>query len=87
MIINTLKEYWKYYWMRGYFHGGFIFANFASQSSQKLQYMAIYSNENITKIVKLSHREFSHPIQSHKNICMRNIWRIQYFVGCPAEGP
>ena len=33
------------YWIRGYFLGGFIFANFASQSSQKfqLQYMSIYS--------------------------------------------
>ena len=42
------------YSIRGYFCGGFIFVNFMSQSSQKfqLQYMAIYSNENITKIAK-----------------------------------
>ena len=36
---------------RGYFCGGFIFANFVRQSSRKfpLEYIAIYSNENITK--------------------------------------
>ena len=42
--------------------------NFASQSSRKflLQYMAIYSNENITKIMKLSHREYPHLVQNHE---------------------
>ena len=30
--------------------------------------MAIYSNENITKIVKLSHREFPHLVRNRKNI-------------------
>ena len=45
----------KCYCIRGYFRSGFIFANFASQSSRKclLHYVAIYSNENITKIAKL----------------------------------
>ena len=39
------------YCIRGYFRGGFIFANFASQTSQKfpLQFMSIYSNENRRK--------------------------------------
>ena len=61
--------------------GGFIFANFASQSSQKfpLQYMAnVYSNGNITNIAKLSPREFPHLVQSRESICTRNIWRITY---------
>ena len=69
------------YCIRGYFRGGFIYANFASQSSQRfpLQYTAIYSNENIPKTVKLSHREFPHlhVCQNCENICTRNIWRIQ----------
>ena len=30
--------------------------------------MAIYSNENITKITKLSHREFPHFAQNRENI-------------------
>ena len=57
-----------------------IFANFASQTSQKfaLQYMSIYSNENIRKITKLSPREFPHLVQNCENICMQNIWLIQY---------
>ena len=35
----------------GYFGSGYIFMTFTSQSSQKfqLQFMAIYSDENITK--------------------------------------
>ena len=40
--------------------------------------MANYSNENITKVVKLSHREFPHLVQNRKSICTRNIWCIQY---------
>ena len=41
------------YCTRGYFRGGFIFANFASQNSRKfpLQFMSIHSDENITKIM------------------------------------
>ena len=37
------------YCKHGYFRGGFIFVNFTSQTSQKfpLQFMSIYSNENI----------------------------------------
>ena len=60
--------YTNRYCIRGYFCGGFIFANSASQSSQKcpLQYMAIYSNENITKIMKLSHRKFPHLVQNRE---------------------
>ena len=47
----------------------------------QLQYMAIYSNENITKIVKLSHCEFAHLVQNCENICTQNIWCtcIQYY--------
>ena len=58
------------YCISGYFRGGFIFANFASPSSRKfpLQYKAIYSNENITKIAKLSTREFPQLVQNRKNI-------------------
>ena len=54
--------------------------NFACQSSQKfpLQYMAIHSNENITKITKWSPHKFPHLVQNRKNICTQNIWRIQY---------
>ena len=42
--------------------------------------MAIYIDENITKIVKLSHRGFPHLVQNRKSICTRNIWCMQYFV-------
>ena len=42
--------------------------------------MAIHSNENITKITKLSHREFPHLVQNRENICKRIIWRIQYVI-------
>ena len=50
-----------HYCIRGYFCGGFIIANCVSQSLWKflLQYIAIYSNENITKIVKLSPHKFA----------------------------
>ena len=51
------------YCIHGYFRRGFIFTNFASQSSQKfpLQYMAIYSNGNINKIANLSPRKLFQP--------------------------
>ena len=42
--------------------------------------MAIYSNENITKLAKISHHKFPHLVQNHKNICTRNIWCIQYVI-------
>ena len=73
-VPHLLKMLLLYMW---YFRGGFIFANFASQSSQKfpLLYMAI-SNENIAKIAKLSHREYI-PFSSWKYL-YANIWRIQY---------
>ena len=66
------------YCIRGYFRGGFILANFASQTLQKfpLQYMPIYSNENIRKIVKLSPCKFPHLVQNSENICTRKLWRI-----------
>ena len=40
--------------------------------------MAIYSNENITKIVKLSHQEFPHLVQNRENICtsVREIYGV-----------
>ena len=57
-----------------------IFVNFARQTSQNfpLQFMSIYSNENIRKIAKLSPREFPHLVQNCENICTRKLWRIQY---------
>ena len=60
-------------------------ANFARQSSRKcpLQYMAIYSYENITKIAKSRHREYPHLVQNHENICTQNIWRIWYLLVSP----
>ena len=62
------------YCIRGNFRSGYIFTNFASQSSQEfpLQYVAIY-HENITKI---SPHEFPHLVQIRENICTRNIRRI-----------
>ena len=68
------------YCVRGYFRGGFIFFYFASQTARKfpLQFMSIYSNENIRKITKLTPREFPHLVQNHENICTRKLWRIQY---------
>ena len=55
------------YYIRGYF------ANFASQTLRKLplQYISIYSNENIRNIAKLSQtRKFSHLVQNRQNICI-----------------
>ena len=62
------------YCIHGYFCGDFIFVNFVSQSSRKfpLQYMAIYSYENIKKNVKLSHHEFPHLVHNCESICTRN---------------
>ena len=79
-------QQWISYCICGYFRGGFIFANFASQSSRKfpLQYMAIYSNENIPQTAKLSHHEFPHLVQNRENICTRqytmreNWWKIDW---------
>ena len=41
------------------------------RTSQKcpLQFMSIYSNENISKIAKLSPRKFPHLVQNCENIC------------------
>ena len=36
--------------------------------------MAIYNNENITKIAKLSHRKFARLVQHRKNICTQNVY-------------
>ena len=65
---------------------GFYFCEFRSQSSQKfaLQYMAIYSNENITKILK-SHPEYPHlhVIQNCRSICMRFFFYLWlYGISC-----
>lgn len=59
-----------YYCIRGKFHGGFIFANFVNQFLRNflLQYMAIYSNENITKIAKFTPRELPKTVPNRKNI-------------------
>ena len=62
------------------FRSGFIFANFTSQTSRKfpLQFMSIYSNENLRKIMKLNPHKFSHLVQNCEIICTRKLWRIQY---------
>ena len=36
--------------------------------------LPIYSDENFTKIMKLSHHEFPHLVQNRENISTRNIW-------------
>ena len=41
-----------------------------------LQFMSIYSNENISKIAKLSPCEFPHLVQNRKIICMRKLCHI-----------
>ena len=65
-----------------YFREGFIFVNFASQNLAKIStsiyvYMSIYRNENISKIAKLSPREFPylHVVQIRENTCIyKCIW-------------
>ena len=44
-----------------------------------LQFMSIYSNQNIRKIMKLSPHEFPHLVQNRENICTQKLWHIQYF--------
>ena len=44
--------------------------------------MAIYSNENILKIVKLRPRKFPHLVQNHEN----SIYSIPYTLSWEAEG-
>ena len=61
------------YCIRGNFRSGFTFANFASQTTQKfsLQYMSIYSNENIRKSrIKLSRISPLSP-KSQKYLCAK----------------
>ena len=50
--------------IRGYF----ILTNFASQTLRNvpLQFMSIYSNENIRKIVKLSPCKFLHLVRNRR---------------------
>ena len=50
------------------FRGGFIFANFASQTLAKIStsIMSIYSNDNISKIAKLTTRELPHLAKTVK---------------------
>ena len=66
------------YCICGYFRGGFIFVNFTRQTSQKypLQFMSIYSNENIRKIMKLSPRKFPHLVQNRENYGVYSIFCI-----------
>ena len=45
-----------------------------------LQFMSYYCNENISKITKLSPRDFPHLVQNRENICTRKLWHIQYFI-------
>ena len=73
--------------IRGYFHGGFIFENFASQTSRKfpLQFMSIHRNENIRKVAKLTLREFPHLAQNRENISVREyhgVYSINYNNAC-----
>ena len=42
-----------------------------------LQFMSVYSNENISKITKLSPRKFPHLVQNRENICTQKLWRTQ----------
>ena len=63
-----------------YIRCGFIFANFASQSSWKfpLQYMAIvhlWLKKKITKITKLTHR-----VLNRENICHAKYMAYMYYV-------
>ena len=71
--------------IRGYF-AVVLFSRILRVSPREkflLQFMAIYSNEYITTIMKLSHCEFPHLVQNHENICTRNILHIQYIL--PAD--
>ena len=43
-----------------------------------LQFVSIYSNENISKITKLSPNEFLQLVKNHENNCTRKLWCIQY---------
>ena len=52
----------RLYFISGYFRGGFIFREFHESVLVKIQYKAIYSNENITKIVTLCSHEFPHLV-------------------------
>ena len=51
------------------FRGGFIFANFARQTLAKIStsiYVYLYSNDNISKIAKLTTRELPHLAKTAK---------------------
>ena len=71
-----------YYCTSWNFRGGFIFANFASQTSRKfpLQFMSIYSNDNISKIAKLTTRELPHLAKTAKITVREN--NGVYSMGC-----
>ena len=47
-----------------------------------LQFMSIYNNENIRKIVKLSPHEFPCLVQNCKNICTRKLWHVYSIAKC-----
>ena len=59
---------------------------FASQTSQKfpLQFMSIYSNEDIRKITKLSPRKFPHLVQNAK-ISVRENYCVYSNVQCTVQ--
>ena len=57
-----------------YFCEGFYFREFCEPDPREkfpLQFMSIYSNDNIRKIAKLTTRELPHLVQKRENNCTR----------------
>ena len=71
-LIKLLKLYifksGRYYCISCYFREGFISRISRSRPSRKfpLQFMSIYSNDNIRKIAKLTTRELPHLVQKRE---------------------
>ena len=59
------------YCISRYFREGFISRFSRTRPSRKfpLQFMSIYSNDNISKIAKLTPRELPHLVQNRENNC------------------
>ena len=74
---NSIRILYKLLFSRGFYFREFH-ARVRTVRKFPLHFMSIYSNENISKIVKLSPREFPHLVQNHDNICSRKLWHIQY---------
>ena len=55
---------------------GFYFHEFCKSEPHKNFHFNIVLNENISKIAKLSPREFPHLVQNRENNCMRKYWCI-----------